>query len=395
MTPARSNLRGPWSVKLPTSWSSTQLRRVVRFRNGADYKDVEVPTGGYPVYGSGGEFRRASSYLYEGPSVLFGRKGTVDRPLLVDGCFWTVDTMFFTEIGPPLDPRYLHYYATIMPFGYYATNTTVPSMTQNDLGGHVIPLPAVEEQRAIADFLDRETARIDTLIAKQEQLITTLRERRSALISHSVARRGVERVPLRRVAEVIDCAHVTADFVDDDVAYPVASIRECQGSVVDLSACKYTTEEFYVLLRAGGRTPRIGDLLFVRNVSVGLVSTVAQDTGEFAVGQETVLLRRSALVDPDFLRYSLMGNEVRHEIEARMIGSTFRRINVSAIRALPVPLPTIEDQHRIAADLDELTARIDGLIEKTERFIELSKERRSALITAAVTGQLDVRGEVA
>lgn len=275
------------------------------------------------------------------------------------------------------------------------TSSSMQNISQGDFLEFRVTLPPVDQQRLIAEFLDRETTRIDTLIAKQEQLIATLRERRSALISHAVAQNGVERVPLRRVAEVIDCAHVTADFVDDDEAYPVASIRECQGSVVDLSACKYTTEEFYTLLRAGGRAPRIGDLLFVRNVSVGLVSTVVQDTGEFAVGQETVLLRRSALVDPDFLRYSLMGSEVCHEIEARMIGSTFRRINVSAIRALPVPLPPIEDQQRIAARLDELTAKIDALISKTGEFIDLSKERRSALITAAVTGQLDVRGEVA
>lgn len=74
-----------------------------------------------------------------------------------------------------------------------------------------------------------------------------------------------------------------------------------------------------------------------------------------------------------------------------MIGSTFRRINVSAIRALPVPLPPLDEQRRIAAYLDEQTSKIDTLIAETERFIELSKERRAALITAAVTGQIDVR----
>lgn len=74
-----------------------------------------------------------------------------------------------------------------------------------------------------------------------------------------------------------------------------------------------------------------------------------------------------------------------------MIGSTFRRINVSAIRSLPVAIPPISEQRRIAALLDEQTAQIDELVAEAERFIELSRERRAALITAAVTGQIDVR----
>jgi len=254
-----------------------------------------------------------------------------------------------------------------------------------------ILLPPLREQRAIADCLDRETARIDTLIGEQQRVIEMLRERRADLISHAVLDATSQRTQLRRLVDVIDCAHVTAEFVADDYRFPVASIRECQGATVDLSACNYTTAEFFEHLRAGDRAPHAGDLLFIRNVSVGLVSVVAADLPEFAMGQETVLLRRKSDVHPAFLRYALVGAEARHAIEGAMIGSTFRRINVPAIRSLPVPTPLIDEQRRIAAQLDQQTAKIDTMIAETERFIELSKERRAALITAAVTGQIDVR----
>ncbi|MEK8172409.1 restriction endonuclease subunit S [Streptomyces sp. M19] len=145
------------------------------------------------------------------------------------------------------------------------------------------------------------------------------------------------------------------------------------GARVDLSRCNYTTADFFNHLRASGRAPRPGDLLFIRNVSVGLVSVVTPDLPEFAVGQETVLLRRSTDIDSSFLRYALIGDEVSHAIESAMIGSTFRRINVSAIRALPVPVPSLDEQRRIVAQLDKQTAKIDTLIEETERFIELSR----------------------
>ncbi|MGY2115999.1 restriction endonuclease subunit S [Nocardia gipuzkoensis] len=252
-------------------------------------------------------------------------------------------------------------------------------------------LPPIEEQRAIAEYLDRETARIDTLIEEQQRLIEMLRERRADLISHAVLDATSQRIQLRRLVDVIDCAHVTAEFVDDDRRFPVASIRECQGATVDLSACNYTTAEFFEHLRAANRAPRAGDLLFIRNVSVGLVSVVTHDMPEFAIGQETVLLRRKSDVHPFYLRYALIGAEVRHAIEGAMIGTTFRRINVSAIRSLPVPAPPLDEQHRIAAYLDQQTAKIDMLIAETDRFIELARERRSALIAAAVTGQIDVR----
>lgn len=268
---------------------------------------------------------------------------------------------------------------------------TFRALNLGPLANTPIRLPSLIEQVAIADYLDRETARIDTLIQEQQRLIELLRERRSALISHAVLDVTSKRTQLRRLVDVIDCAHVTAEFVDGHERFPVASIRECQGPTVDLSACAYTTAEFFNHLRSGNRAPRTGDLLFIRNVSVGLVSVVPPELPEFAMGQETVLLRRKSEVDPEFLRYVLIGAEARHEIEGAMIGSTFRRINVSAIRSLPVAIPPISEQRRIAALLDEQTAQIDELVAEAERFIELSRERRAALITAAVTGQIDVR----
>nr|WP_255427649.1 restriction endonuclease subunit S [Yimella sp. cx-51] len=294
------------------------------------------------------------------------------------------------------DGRYLAYYLiALRSSGFvhaYANVVSMPHLTADKLGRVQIPLPPAGEQRAIADYLDRETERIDTLIAEQQRLIELLRERRAALISHALLDETSKRTQLRRLVDVIDCAHVTADFVDDDDRFPIASIRECQGPTVDLTACAYTTAEFFEHLRSSGRRPRVGDLLFIRNVSVGLVSVVTPDVPEFAVGQETVLLRRKTAVDPEFLRYVLVGAEARHAIESAMIGSTFRRINVSAIRSLPVATPLIDVQRRIVAALNDQTTRIDQLITESERFIELSRERRAALITATVTGQIDVRG---
>ena len=83
-----------WIGKIPELWNTCQLKRLLMFQNGQDYKHVKSDCG-YPVYGSGGVFMHASQYLYDGEAILFGRKGTIDRPLYVNEKFWTVDTMYY------------------------------------------------------------------------------------------------------------------------------------------------------------------------------------------------------------------------------------------------------------------------------------------------------------
>ena len=95
-----------WLGQVPEHWNIGRLKNVLSIKNGRDYKNVEVEEGGYPVYGSGGIFKRSSDYLYDGISILFGRKGTIDKPLLVNGKFWTVDTMFYSELSKRICPEY-------------------------------------------------------------------------------------------------------------------------------------------------------------------------------------------------------------------------------------------------------------------------------------------------
>ncbi|MEK8172408.1 restriction endonuclease subunit S [Streptomyces sp. M19] len=132
-------------------------------------------------------------------------------------------------------PSFVHHLLRSQPYLdqyllYTRAQTTFDRRVQQpDLDNLPLPVPPLEEQRAIAEYLDRETSSIDRLIEEQQSLIEMLRERRAAVISHAVLDKTSVRTQLRRVVDVIDCAHVTAEFVDDDHRYPVASIRECQG----------------------------------------------------------------------------------------------------------------------------------------------------------------------
>ncbi len=153
-----------WLGEVPAHWEIKPFKRLASIRNGADFKHVADDNGNYPVYGSGGSFGKANAYLYDGESVLLGRKGTINKPLYVNGPFWDVDTMFYTEISTAASGRLVYYIATTIPFDLYSTNTALPSMTQEDLSGHVIASPDTQEQSTIAAFLDEKTTQIDQLI---------------------------------------------------------------------------------------------------------------------------------------------------------------------------------------------------------------------------------------
>ncbi len=277
-----------------------------------------------------------------------------------------------------------------------------------------VPLPDMPEQRAITTFLDHEIAKIDGLIAEQEKLIALLAEKRQATISHAVTRglnpqapvkdSGVpwlgevpahwEVAALKRFWSVTDCKHVTAEFVED--GFPLASIREVQARFVTLDGAKRTTQYFYEQLTEGGRRPQPGDLIFSRNAAVGEVAQVAEFHPEFAMGQDVCLLRRHSLsYSADFLQAVIRSRVVVEQLGNIMVGSTFKRVNVEDIRGLIVAMPPAAEQARIAEFVNNEAARLEQLIDTANRAIGLMQERRSALIAAAVTGQIDVRGTVA
>ncbi|MGI2110652.1 restriction endonuclease subunit S [Shewanella frigidimarina] len=175
-----------WLGEVPKHWGVGRLKNVLRIRNGKDYKHVEVESGGYPVYGSGGIFKRSSEYLFDGESVLFGRKGTIDKPLVVKGKFWTVDTMFYSELHKHTDAQYIHSQSTLFPFGLLSTNTALPSMTQEDLLELGFAIPPHEEQLAISEAVSSYNRKFSHIIEKAAKQINLMKERKTALISAAV-----------------------------------------------------------------------------------------------------------------------------------------------------------------------------------------------------------------
>ena len=313
------------------------------------------------------------------------------------------------------DTRFLYFWmSSIKKNGYVdvlCNKSTIAHFTAEKVAAVPLLIPDKNEQTQIARFLDHETARIDALIEEQQRLIELLKEKRQAVISHAVTKgldptvpmkdSGVEwlgEVPehwivagLKWFWSVTDCKHITAEFVDDGI--PLASIREVQGRYVALDNAKQTTEAFYQQFIEGGRGLVAGDLIFSRNATVGEVAQVADWHPPFAMGQDVCVLKKQyKWLSTDYLQAVLRSPVVLIQLDNLMIGSTFKRVNVEDIRGIIVPMPPQYEQKIIAEYLIQEAEGFDSLLAAAQNTITLLQERRSALISAAVTGKIDVRG---
>lgn len=165
---------------IPEKWNVRRLKTLVTICNG---KEVEVDDGEVPVYGSGGVFKYTNKILHSGVSMLYGRKGTIDKPILVNDSFWTVDTMFYTSEIHDVIPKYLYYCSvSLIDFTYYKSGSVLPSMTQTELGRSWLTYPLEQEQQLIVDYLDEKCGKIDHLIAIKQEKIEKLQEYKKSLI---------------------------------------------------------------------------------------------------------------------------------------------------------------------------------------------------------------------
>ncbi|WP_051266018.1 restriction endonuclease subunit S [Nakamurella lactea] len=310
------------------------------------------------------------------------------------------------RVDPKVDKRWLNYYlssgSTVSTMasivrgigGTEAGNVRTPRLNVSDLQSMNAPLVSEEEQRAIADYLDRETARIDTLIKEQQRLIEMLDERRVAVMNRAVRQgirgnlrlrphddpsigsipEGWQAFPLRRLATSLDGARIPLSAEDRALRqgpYPYYGATAIIDRVDD-----FLFDEPLVLVAEDG----FGLLFRSKPIAVAV-------DGKIWVNNHAHVLRANDVPAP------LLAARIEVEdVAPYLSGSRQPKFTAGALKGMRLSFPPPEEWQEILDYLDGETGKIDTLIEETERFLGLARERRSAIITAAVTGQIDVRG---
>ena len=292
---------------------------------------------------------------------------------------------------------------------FLSNASTIGIMNQEKTKKIYVSVPPLPEQRAIASFLDSETSKIDALVAEQRRLIELLKEKRQAVISHAVTKglnpnakmkdSGIEwlgdvpeewRVtPIGHLTENLSYGF-TNPMPTADEGPLMLTANDVDYGRVKYESARFTTLDAYTNLLTAKSRPRKGDILITKD---GTLGRVAIHNGQLAcINQSVASLRlRKEVVSPQFITSCLLANVYQDRMIFEAGGTTIKHIYISRLAKMPIAYPGMNEQSRIVAYLGSETVKFDALITEAQRATKLLQERRTALISAAVTGKFDVR----
>lgn len=309
------------------------------------------------------------------------------------------------SIEPRFAYRLLHSYDTTKVF-YGMGGGLRQSMKFEDFRRLPILVPSLDEQQKIANFLDHETAKIDTLITKQEKLIELLKEKRQAVISQAVTKGLNPDAPMKD-SGVEWLGEVPERWVIKSYRYACKIYRGKFGHRPRNDPAFYDGEYPFIqtgdVARAGKYIKDYKQTLNEKGVGVSqkfpvgtLMMAIAANIGDTAIlgfeayaPDSVVGFKPKVDIDLEFLRYSFMA--ALPALEQTSTQSTQANLNVDRIGAVQASFPSVSEQKEIVAYLDSLLEQYDDIESKSQKSIELMNERKTALISAAVTGKIDVR----
>ena len=292
------------------------------------------------------------------------------------------------------------------------SSTGLANLNATMVGQIVVPVAPLSEQTQIAAFLDRETAKIDALVAEQRRLMALLKEKRQAVISHAVTQGLNPHAPLKPSGiewlgnvpehwEVIALKRLIAK--DTSISYgivqPGAPLGEGVPFVQTTNMTKGSFDLEYLqrtTIEIAAQFPRSrltgGEVILGIRASIGAAHIVPKFLAGANLSRGVARIVPNQAISSRYLVAYFATEAVSQYWQLGKQGSTFNEVSIETVRELTVTVPPIDEQTEIASFLEVELSRFDTLTTEAQRAIDLLQERRTALISAAVTGQIDVRG---
>lgn len=348
-----------------------------------------------------------------GSSAHIGKTTLVDKKIAELECCYS-NFMQRLRVNNSLNPKLVWYLLNNSlireQFDYLSSTTTgLANLNASIIAETILPICSRKEQNKVVDFLDYETAKIDTLIKKQQRLIELLTEKRQAVISHAVTKGLDPDVPMKasgvewlgKVPEhwdvagfkmylesIVDYRGKTPEKIDSGMFLVTA--RNIKKGIInyDLSQ-EYVSEIDYPKIMSRG-VPSIGDVLFTTEAPLGEVAQV--DRTDIALAQRVIKFNGyEDILDNTYLKYFIMSTAFQHSLMTFATGSTALGIKSDRLSYLKQLIPPYAEQIDICKWIEMQVAKVDSLEVQAQKAIQLMQERRTALISAAVTGKIDVR----
>ena len=420
--PEYQNSGVKWFGSVPKEWLSSRLKfeSSINMGQSPSSDDCNQEGLGIPFLQGNAEFGvkspspkqycEVSRKIADKGDFLFSVRAPVGALNLADQEYGIGRGLCAITNNESLSPEFLWWLIPVVrsELDSVSTGSTFEAVSAEQVENVVIFKPPKLEQLKIADFLDHETAKIDTLIEKQQQLIKLLKEKRQAVISHAVTKGLNTDVPMRdsgvewlgevpehwevtrlkyECSHIVDCPHSTPEYSEDGI-YP--SIRTADISVgsMDVDNSRRVTQEVYNS-RNLRLVPEPKDIIYSREGERFGIAALIPQGAHVCLAQRVMLFRIKGT--PEFLMWAINSQSTYKQAQQVVIGSTSPHVNVDTIKNFALAWPPESERKQISSYIDEVTVSMENIINIAISKIALLQERRTALISAAVTGKIDVR----
>lgn len=371
----------------PIGWNIKKIGDLCKIKHGHSQHKIIDEHGKYPILASGGCIGKTNIPIYSKPSVLIGRKGTINKPQYMETPFWTVDTLFFTEVFESTNPKFLFYIFNSINWNVYNEGSTIPSLTAKGISTIKLFVPPIEEQKRIAEVLscwDDGIEKLEKVIELKEKQKRGLMQR---LLSGKTRIKGFS-APWKqaRLGEVGTFSKGASIEKSDLVETGIPCVR--YGEI-------YTTHDFYIKefnsfisKNIADRSTRIkeGDLLFACSgetaEEIGKVIANTNSSDAYAGGDIIILTPNNKRIFSLFLSYYI--NVVKRKA-LNKLGQGYSVVHIYAkdLSRLQICYPSLREQAVIA----EVLTSTDNEIFLLKRKCELFKQQKKWLMQQLLTGK--------
>jgi type I restriction enzyme S subunit len=383
--------------KIPEGWSVKKVSDICEVAYGKDQKQVVCENGKYQIFGTGGVMGKSKEFLYDKPSVLIGRKGTIDKPRFIEKPFWTVDTLFYTKVFESYLPKWFYYFISNTDLTKYNEATGVPSLSRDAIYGIPILLPPLAEQKKIAEILNS----VDRSIDATENLITKLENLKKALmqelftkgIGHTKFKDSLlGRIPeeweikiLKSIASVktgpFGAQLHESDYVSKGT--PIITVEHLGEQGITYQNLPRVSREDK--MRLSQYTLETGDIVFSRVGSVDRNCLIKESENDWMFSGRLLRIRlNKKLLCPSFISDYFHQELFKQYIRSIAVGGTMASLNTSLLEDVLVPVPKLGEQTEIASILSANDSKIGKAQSRLNKFQDMKKGMMQDLLTGKV-----------
>jgi len=400
-----------WIGEIPEGWEIRKLKHIAKIYSGTDTKK----DGEFPIYGANGIIGYCERPSFKKEKVIIGRVGSSGEINLAKERYGVSDNALIVDNDDrKSNTKFLFYILNCVDFSDDISFNAQPLITATKVKEKIIQYPSIQEQTAIANFLDKKTAQIDALIEKDKKLIALLKEKRTALINHAITKgldpnakmkdsgiewigeipkewevRKLKYIALIRISnvdkkskpneeEVFLCNYnevYNNEFITPNLSFmnATASIEQCN---------KFSIRKGDVIITKDSETPE----------DIAVPSLVEENLNNIVCGYHLALIRpNERILKGKYLLRIFQSRKINDQFVISANGVTRFGISTYPIKNSIVIVPPLLEQIAITNFLNKTTAKIDKTIQKIEENINLLEEYNKSLIHHVVTGKVDVR----